>query len=80
MQNVFGFFVCYLCNLHGLTGVISTTGIPRYWITVKPLSIVPMYVIFLQVLLIFFGRVKLSRYTVYYCIRCIAPHCAGFTC
>jgi hypothetical protein len=46
---------------------------------VKPLSIVPMYVIFLQVLLISFGPVKLSIYTVYYYIRLIAPHCASFT-
>jgi len=80
MQNIFSFFVFYLCNLHGFIGVISTTGIPGHWITVKPLSIVPMYVIFLQVLLISFGPVKLSICTVYYYVICIAPCCTGFTC
>ena len=79
MQNVFCFSVFYFCNLHGFIGVISTAGIPGHWITVKLLSIVPMYVIFLQVLLISFGPVKLSIYTVCYYIRLIAPHCAGFT-
>jgi len=80
MKNIFAFFVFYLCNLHGFIGVISTTGIPGHWITVKPLSIIPVYVIFLKVLLISFGPVKFSICTVYYYIRHITPHCTGFTC
>jgi hypothetical protein len=47
---------------------------------VKPLSIIPVYVIFLKVLLISFGPVKFSICTVYYYIRHITPHCTGFTC